>query len=769
MAEELTQALVNRAERGDTLGSDAVLTAARARLDVNRGLPPWWLRAPAFAMAFVATLVLVGAVLLASRLMVTETPPAETVPVTATTVPPTTAAPTPSVTTTTWPTEGIEVAPPDRVFDLALASDRSLWAATDGGAVLWDLATESPTVYSEWDGLPDRHVYHVAVAPDGTVWAAGRSWLARFDGVVWTELEQNVLPDLSHPVGDMAVARDGALWVAAGADTLIRIDAVESSTYQVPEPWTSTEPWSMSLALDPSGTVWASSLVSGVLSFDGAWQDFGVDDGLPSYSVGNVATAPDGSVWFGGETDDVASGGGIARYQDGQWTTYTTADGLLADNGRVAIGPAGDVWVVHSTLPAGGISYFDGSNWRTYQVTGGSTEGVVSAGGTLWLRSDRGIVGFDGTETSWLVAGLGAVPPPRPPGDTVIFEPVESLESIRLSTAIGEIEFTTLAVPEMWDEIWWLTETAHGVVGSTFPGETLVGSIDGQSWSVVPATEWPGDWVAAGDDLLVFGPNDAVRLEWNGSGWTQTISAENGRNLLGATAGPQGIVAVRGTGVLYSTDGDVFNQATDPPDPSLHTPSGSGCSAPGWVSEGREPQIGPMAATEFGFVALAARSGDPICEPLVWVSLDGDGWAATAEQSPFGEGAFIHDLTASGDTIVAVGGVSPTEAAVWTSNDGISWERGTIEAAELWQAAGGDRGFILTGHRRSNGEIGAMWFSPDGRTWDGPYERPPGWGDLSGLFYSVAMLDDRIIGTGRQFHTPGMAMGGVVVGKFIDK
>jgi hypothetical protein len=39
------------------------------------------------------------------------------------------------------------------------------------------------------------------------------------------------------------------------------------------------------------------------------------------------------------------------------------------------------------------------------------------------------------------------------------------------------------------------------------------------------------------------------------------------------------------------------------------------------------------------------------------------------------------------------------------------------------------------------------WFWPDGLLWDGPYERPPGWGDIWDIT-GVAMLDDRLVGTG---------------------
>ncbi len=189
---------------------------------------------------------------------------------------------------------------------MALAPDGKLWAATSAGVVVWDLETASPTVFSEADGLGGRSVDHVAVAADGTAWAIGDSWLAHYDGT-WTLLGDDVVDaDVLTPVGDMAVGPDGAAWIAAGGpDALIRVDTDGATTYAVPDDALLATPWARSIAVDADGTVWAATWQSGVLAFDGEWQHFGVGDGLPSEVVGNVAVAPDGSVWVGGD--------GIAR------------------------------------------------------------------------------------------------------------------------------------------------------------------------------------------------------------------------------------------------------------------------------------------------------------------------------------------------------------------------------------------------------------------------------------------------------------------------
>ena len=173
-----------------------------------------------------------------------------------------------------------------------------------------------------------------------------------------------------------------------------------------------------------------------------------------------------------------------------------------------------------------------------------------------------------------------------------------------------------------------------------------------------------------------------------------------------------------------------------------------------------------MAATDDGFIALAARYEDdghmfPVCEPLVWLSADGNEWVPTTEESPFGEGAVIRDLAVTDGRIVAVGDAAPESAAVWVSDDGITWQHTVLESHGMLRVAGSARGWIAVGY-------GDMWFSPDGLTWDGPYERPPGWGDTWGIV-GVAMLDDRILGVGEmQVAMPeGSPASGLVVGEFI--
>ncbi len=283
--------------------------------------------------------------------------------------------------------------PADSTADVeavAVAPDGSLWAATDVGIVRWDLATGAPTVYTTDDGLPTADTLRVVVGSDGAVWTGGPGWMARFDGS-WTTFSAPEIP--------LAVGPDGSVWTAYGERELARFDGSDWETFEVPLSLDQgfAVPWTAFLDVAADGTVWTGTHEhEGVFAFDGAdWTHYSSVDGLPAPLSGTVAAAPDGTVWVGSVSIDGSPGAGAARFDGTTWTVYTTADGLLDDIPDVAVGADGTVWAVHET----GVSRFDGNTWTAFPgVEGmGGFVAAVDAAGTLWMPArDGGVIGFDG-------------------------------------------------------------------------------------------------------------------------------------------------------------------------------------------------------------------------------------------------------------------------------------------------------------------------------------------------------------------------------------
>ena len=101
-----------------------------------------------------------------------------------------------------------------RVQCIAAGANGTLWAGTvDDGVLHFD--GESWIAYTPDDGLLDDSVLDIAVAADGTVWAAVGGGVSRYDGATWTSFdwEDGLASDY---VLSVAVGPDGAVWFGTG-------------------------------------------------------------------------------------------------------------------------------------------------------------------------------------------------------------------------------------------------------------------------------------------------------------------------------------------------------------------------------------------------------------------------------------------------------------------------------------------------------------------------------------------------------------------------
>ncbi|HEY6056415.1 MAG TPA: hypothetical protein VIV06_00205, partial [Candidatus Limnocylindrales bacterium] len=431
-----------------------------------------------------------------------------------TVVPPPTVQPAPS---TTPPSVSPSAGPPaaatrpiDQFNSLAFAADGSVWLATTGGLIHWDLHTPTATLYGQNEGLPTTAALNVKVAPDGTVWAVGgtsfRVWFAQYDGR-WTVYSTPA--DLGGveiiDFGGMAVGADGRVWSAVsssvGPNGLLRFDGTWTAI-DVPESvGVNASPWGFGLTVAPDGTLWAGTPFSGLAAFDGTtWTSYSAaTTGLPR-TPWLAGVAPDGSVWVGlpGEGCTVSTGcavpaAGVARFDGTSWSVYTTADGLADDDANVFVGPGRDVWITYATLPDT-VSRFDGGRWNTMQVAGlaGATALAVAPDGALWLHATDGLLRYDGSALTRYQLPAVEVPPELPPLELpLISGPTET------RSGLGTIVWRTYRSPSEY--YLRASSTPHGPVA--IDGPDLRWLIAAGSWAgtTLPIAPWRA--TAAGDDV----------------------------------------------------------------------------------------------------------------------------------------------------------------------------------------------------------------------------------------------------------------------------
>jgi len=304
-----------------------------------------------------------------------------------------------------------------KINDLAVAGD-AIWAATDGGLVRWR-ADGNGRAFTADDGLPFDEPGAIVATADGTLWVGGggvaqirptasgidvmayytkddglgtgviRTLLLDTDGSLWAGGPQS--PGrfaLSHfngkswrtdelPTGDAALtgvnlqiqsilrSRDGSLWLGLRQGELLRWDGTRWSHFGPAEgvgPGPSGGDIRIRrLVQSNDGTLWAAASELGLLRFDatqGRWQRVTVvRDNAPIRSVAQFA---DGNLWAAGD-------GLVARSADGgqTWAEVSAADsGIRNDIGSLVQDGAGRVWV---GAYDGGISVFDGTQWRPLQ------------------------------------------------------------------------------------------------------------------------------------------------------------------------------------------------------------------------------------------------------------------------------------------------------------------------------------------------------------------------------------------------------------------
>jgi hypothetical protein len=375
---------------------------------------------------------------------------------------------------------------------------------------------------------------------------------------------------------------------------------------------------------------------------------------------------------------------------------------------------------------------------------------------TVILAVVLGIVSVTGIlDTGPDVAGTG--PESVEALGPITLTPAPDVDPLSVSTVVGDLEFTTLQLPE-GPGFGELTATPYGLVAK-HSGSGLYWSIDGETWEgiIVMADSWR--LTVAGDDVIVHGRSGAARYGWDGTGWTEQEELDLPGLVDQIVFGTQGAVAVKGTTFFYSPDGVRFTEAQQAPAPDMlvaeesSTTSGLGYFDPDCPSPGSE-SIGPVLATEAGFVAfVSARFGDRgpwvVCETLLWFSADGNTWELLSQESPFAEAA---EVGSPGNIAEREGRfVAFDPGAVWVSDDGLTWERVDLDLTYAETVAGGALGWVLTGfvelgftHSRQ------MWFSTDGLTWDGPHDLPDGLATgFPGYFPpQLAVGSDTIFGIG---------------------
>jgi len=251
------------------------------------------------------------------------------------------------------------------LVDLAVAPDGTLWAAgyqrradeVVGSVFRFD--GETWTTYTSDDGLPrmprtgHARLNSVEVAPDGTVWAGTDLGLARLDGETWAI----VSPPVS--VGDIAFAPDGSLVAQTGSapgEAGEKIDYALAGFDGTWTPWQHDFPSSpTALDVDPvNGSVWVGTgggfgAIGSVSRNDGSgWATWLEPGWLFGGNVADLVAAHGGAAWVlaSARRPGTREFGYFDRFEAGVWAAVPLPDGVGINWpwNGMALGPGGTIW-----------------------------------------------------------------------------------------------------------------------------------------------------------------------------------------------------------------------------------------------------------------------------------------------------------------------------------------------------------------------------------------------------------------------------------------
>ncbi|HEY3052757.1 MAG TPA: EAL domain-containing protein [Thermoanaerobaculia bacterium] len=303
---------------------------------------------------------------------------------------------------------------------LLAARDGSLYAATHGGLV--HVEGDSIRSYTVTDGLPSNDVVALYQSSDGTIWIGTQRGLARrqsngrivtvasadqlphstvttitedWSGQLWIGTRQGIatLKDgrLSRHDSDgfpteqilsLSATRDGSVWIGTQGNGLLRYRSGKFRTYTASDGFPSKN--ASAIYEDRHGTLWIGTLDHGIGRFQNEQFDFDLQAaGIGNKAVSSFLEDREGNLWIGCNQ-------GLTRISEGKVLTFTTEQGLLADNVRsVHADPSGTLWIGTGH----GLQTLDGSRQISKQL-GLSSNIVLSTwsgrDGSLWVGT------FDG-------------------------------------------------------------------------------------------------------------------------------------------------------------------------------------------------------------------------------------------------------------------------------------------------------------------------------------------------------------------------------------
>jgi len=272
----------------------------------------------------------------------------------------------------------------------------TLWAGADHGLSFLPAGARQWRVLTDNKELTFAKIRSLQSSPDGTLWIAGDTSVYSLDSRTHATRRFSAgLPN--SPILALALDRDGGVWAAtrAGLFRGARASGDLQFVRQSP-PGTDDQEQFAGVLEDRTGAVWASG-TRGLTRFqDGSWTRYTTADGLLTQQTRFVTESSDGSIWISYRepvgVSRIQLAGGRLKVQH-----FSTREGLHSDAAYSLNADArGWIWLGTDS----GVDRFDGKEWRHYGHENGliwndcNDSFFADTDGSVWIGTSRGLSHF---------------------------------------------------------------------------------------------------------------------------------------------------------------------------------------------------------------------------------------------------------------------------------------------------------------------------------------------------------------------------------------
>jgi ligand-binding sensor domain-containing protein/signal transduction histidine kinase len=189
-------------------------------------------------------------------------------------------------------------------------------------------------------GLPDATITSILQTDDGYLWLGTETGLVRFDGVRFSSLDDMNRGSLKHNwVRTLWEDRQHGLWIGTNDAGLIHFDDGVATEYSPDADLARANV--QCLVPDRQGALWVCTSNGVARLAGGKLAVFRTVEGLASNNVRAACAAPDGTLWFGGDSPELSSwtGSGFVSHRLASMPSYGTVRAMLCSaDGSLWIG-----------------------------------------------------------------------------------------------------------------------------------------------------------------------------------------------------------------------------------------------------------------------------------------------------------------------------------------------------------------------------------------------------------------------------------------------